>query len=37
MKTWKSFSKFAENVANLMEEKWPEKYTSNIRKKKSAK
>ena len=33
MKTWKSFSKFAENVANLMEEKWPEKYTSNIRKK----
>ena len=33
MKTWRSFSKFAENVAKLMEEKWPDKYTSNIRKK----
>ena len=32
LKTWKSFSDFAKNIALLMEKKWPDKYTSNIRK-----
>lgn len=29
---WKIFHDFSENVAKLMENKWPEKYTTNIRK-----
>ncbi len=29
---WNSFHDFAENVAKLMEKKWPERYTTNIRK-----
>lgn len=33
LKTWKSFREFAQNIAKLMEAKWPEKYTSNVRKK----
>ncbi len=32
LKNWKSFSEFAENIAKLMEAKWPDRYTSNIRK-----
>ena len=32
LKTWKSFREFAKNIADLMEAKWPEKYTSNVRK-----
>ena len=30
---WDEFREFAKNIATLMEKKWPEKYTSNIRKK----
>lgn len=30
--TWKKLAKIASDIAKLMEEKWPEKYTSNIRK-----
>lgn len=30
---WKKFRKVAKNIAILMESKWPDKYTSNIRKK----
>ena len=30
--TWQKFRKIAEDIAELMEAKWPEKYTSNIRK-----
>lgn len=30
---WQKFETFANNIALLMEEKWPEKYTTNIRKK----
>lgn len=30
---WKEFRNIAKNIAMLMESKWPEKYTSNIRKK----
>ena len=29
---WEEFREFAKNIAILMETKWPEKYTSNIRK-----
>ena len=29
---WETFHDFAENVAKLMESKWPERYTSNMRK-----
>lgn len=32
LKNWDSFRDFAQNVAKLMESKWPLKYTSNIRK-----
>ena len=32
--TWPKARKFAKNIALLMEEKWPNKYTSNIRKNK---
>ncbi len=31
---WEKFSTIAKNIALLMEEKWPEKYTSNMRKEK---
>lgn len=31
-KNWKEFREFAQNIAKLMEEKWKDKYTSNIRK-----
>ena len=31
--TWKKLRNIAENIAKLMEEKWPDKYTTNIRKK----
>ena len=31
---WKKFRKIAKNIATLMETKWPDKYTSNIRKEK---
>ena len=34
IKTWKEFSKVAQNIAKLMETRWPDKYTSNIRKEK---
>ena len=34
MKSWNDFRNFAKNIANLMEKKWPEKYTSNMSKKK---
>ncbi len=34
IKTWKEFRKVAQNIAKLMETRWPEKYTSNIRKEK---
>ncbi len=34
LKTWNKFSDFAENIAHVMEAKWPEKYTSNVRKEK---
>ena len=30
--TWKEFRGIAKNIAELMEAKWPDKYTSNIRK-----
>lgn len=30
--SWEKFREIAENIAKLMEAKWPEKYTSNIRK-----
>jgi len=30
---WEKFRSFAKNIAELMEAKWPDKYTSNIRKK----
>jgi len=29
---WKAFRKIAKNIAELMEAKWPDKYTSNMRK-----
>jgi len=29
--TWTNFRKIAKNIAKLMEEKWPDKYTSNMR------
>ena len=32
LKTWKKFQEFARDIAVLMETKWPEKYTSNVRK-----
>lgn len=32
LKTWKLAREFAKNVAVLMETKWPDKYTSNVRK-----
>ncbi len=31
---WDNFSEFAKNVAILMEDRWPDRYTSNIRKNK---
>lgn len=31
---WKEFRKIAKNIAKLMEQRWPDKYTSNIRKEK---
>ena len=34
MKNWNTFRNFARNIARLMEKKWPEKYTSNMSKKK---
>jgi len=34
LKTWHSFRKFAQNIAKLMETKWPDKYVSNVRKQK---
>lgn len=34
LKTWTKFSDFAENIALVMEAKWPDKYTSNVRKEK---
>ncbi len=30
--TWDTFYRFARNIARVMEEKWPDRYTSNIRK-----
>lgn len=30
--SWESFRNFAENVAVLMEQKWPDRYTTNMRK-----
>jgi len=30
--TWEEFRRIAKNIAELMEAKWPDKYTSNIRK-----
>jgi bifunctional non-homologous end joining protein LigD len=32
--TWDKFRDFAKNVAEVMEKKWPERYTTNIRKEK---
>ncbi|MCM1053493.1 MAG: non-homologous end-joining DNA ligase [Ruminococcus sp.] len=32
IKSWQEFRKIAENIAKLMETKWPDKYTTNIRK-----
>ena len=32
--SWEKFSDFSKNIALLMEEKWPDKYVSNMRKKK---
>ncbi len=34
IKNWSEFRKIAENIAKLMETKWPDKYTTNIRKNK---
>lgn len=34
VKNWEKFREVAQNIAKLMEEKWPDKYTSNIRKEK---
>ena len=34
IKKWKEFREFAQNIAKLMETKWPEKYVSNMRKEK---
>ena len=31
---WQEFRNFSKNIALLMENKWPEKYTSNMRKNK---
>lgn len=31
---WESFSNFAQNIAKTMEAKWPDRYTSNVRKNK---
>lgn len=31
-KNWKTFKAFAKNIATIMEQKWPDKYTSNSRK-----
>lgn len=30
--SWEAFSSFAKNIASVMEKKWPDKYTSNMRK-----
>jgi len=30
--SWREFSDFAKNIAKVMEEKWPDRYTSNVRK-----
>ena len=30
--SWKSFTRFAYNIANIMEKKWPNKYTTNMSK-----
>ncbi len=32
LKTWENARDFSQNIAKLMEVKWPDKYTSNIRK-----
>ena len=32
LKNWNSFKTFSQNIAKLMETKWPAKYTSNVRK-----
>lgn len=32
IKTWDEFRTFAQNIAKLMEAKWPERYVSNVRK-----
>lgn len=32
--TWDTIHDFAKNIANVMEEKWPNRYTSNVRKEK---
>lgn len=32
LKTWSKFREFARGIAKLMETKWPEKYTCNVRK-----
>lgn len=32
LKTWKKVREFTKNIAELMEMKWPSKYTSNVRK-----
>lgn len=34
MKTWSEASEFAQNIAKLMEAKWPDKYCANMRKNK---
>lgn len=34
LKNWNEFRDFAQNIAKLMETKWPSRYTSNIRKEK---
>lgn len=34
LKNWEKFRWFSNNIAKLMEARWPEKYTSNIRKEK---
>ncbi len=34
LKTWDKFREVAENIAKLMEERWPKRYVSNVRKEK---
>ena len=34
IKTWPKFREIAKNIAHVMEEKWPDRYVSNVRKKK---